>query len=291
MGEILDTKEENKHYVKKLKEQVLSLQKAGVVPRLVVYDWQKDADSSIYSRMLEKKFDQWGLLCTVRRFSDSASAEEVYEQFAEDAKDPSCHGILPLYPLPDSLDRWRLEERIPPKKDVDGLGSYHLAQWMSHRTPKEKDLFFSNGAVASLLRFCDCKHIALQGKHVTLLGSGRLLGKPLGMALLQRGATVTWITSKSESVREILALSDIVVVAVGKAEYFDRSYFSPHHIVLDLGSHQSGDRIVGDTARDVPAYVSRISAVPGGISRFTTTILAEHVLRACILQEEEKTYE
>ena len=127
--------------------------------------------------------------------------------------------------------------------------------------------------------------IAIEGKHVVVVGRSLVIGRPVAMMLLERNATVTVCHSRTENLPAVVKAADIVVLATGRARAYDKTYFSPGQIVLDVGINMDEDgNLCGDadfdSAEGVLGDEGAITPVPRGIGGVTTSVLMKHVIEA-----------
>jgi methylenetetrahydrofolate dehydrogenase (NADP+)/methenyltetrahydrofolate cyclohydrolase len=195
--------------------------------------------------------------------------------------DPAVHGILVQLPLPKPIDPDTVTERIDPRKDVDGLHPYNIGRLALKRP---------------LLRPCTpygCMTLLrdtgedLVGKHAVIIGQSNIVGRPMALELLMARCTVTICHSATCDLPGIVRGADILVAAVGKAQFVRGDWIRPGAIVLDVGMNRDAEgKLCGDV--DFAAAKERaswITPVPGGVGPMTIATLLANTLRAAELQE------
>jgi len=206
----------------------------------------------------------------------TAKTEEVVSAVKAVGEDLSYTALIVQLPLPAGIDEAAVLDAIPPQKDADGLHPYNLgllaqgrAEWVA-ATP---------WGIVELLRYYG---LSVAGKHVVVLGRGRLVGTPLSILLSRHApygqATVTLCHSQTPSLYHFTRQADIVVSAVGKPHWLPAEAVSEGVILIDVGIHRVGGRIVGDIHPDALAKASAATPVPGGVGPLTVAALLWNVM-------------
>jgi methylenetetrahydrofolate dehydrogenase (NADP+) / methenyltetrahydrofolate cyclohydrolase len=186
--------------------------------------------------------------------------------------DPSVDGILLQHPVPAGIDERAAFEAIAPWKDVDGVTMHSFAA-MAFDEPG-----FVSCTPGGILRLLDEYEVDIVGRHAVVVGRSPILGKPVGMLLLARHATVTYCHSRTRELDEIVKTADIVVAAVGKANFVRGAWIKPGAVVIDAGYNEGN---VGDVAFDEAVErASLITPVPGGVGPMTIALLVEQTVAA-----------
>jgi methylenetetrahydrofolate dehydrogenase (NADP+)/methenyltetrahydrofolate cyclohydrolase len=186
--------------------------------------------------------------------------------------DPAVHGILLQHPVPGHIDERAAFEAIAPHKDVDGVTSYSFAA-MAFGFPG-----FHSATPGGIIRLIDAYGVDPTGKHAVVIGRSPILGKPVGMLLLGRNATVTFCHSRTRDLPSVTRTADILVAAVGKPEFVRGDWVKPGAVVIDAGYNPGN---VGDVASDeVVAVASLLSPVPGGVGPMTIAVLLDQTVTA-----------
>jgi methylenetetrahydrofolate dehydrogenase (NADP+)/methenyltetrahydrofolate cyclohydrolase len=245
---------------------------AGRPPCLAAVLVGADPASVTYVKMKRARCERVGVTSRLTELSDEATTGEVVEAIAALSADPGVDGILLQHPVPDGVDERRAFEAIAPGKDVDGVTKDSFAA-----------MAFGLGGFASctpagIMRLLDEYGVDPAGRHAVVLGRSPILGKPVGMLLLARDATVTYCHSRTVDLPSIVRTADIVVAAVGRPNFVRGEWIKPGAVVIDAG--YSGGKI-GDVAfAEAAAVASLITPVPGGVGPMTIAILIEQTVVA-----------
>lgn len=197
------------------------------------------------------------------------SEEELLSLIDELNQAEHIHGILVQLPLPLHINTERILSQINPGKDVDGFHSYNLGklvrglEGLRACTP------------LGIMRLLDEYNIELASRHVVVVGRSTIVGKPMGLLLLERDATVSFAHSKTKNLPELCRSADIVICAVGKPRFFDASYFKEGAVVIDVGINlDENGKLCGDVDEvSVNSRVSALTPVPGGVGPMTRAML------------------
>jgi methylenetetrahydrofolate dehydrogenase (NADP+)/methenyltetrahydrofolate cyclohydrolase len=234
--------------------------------------------SHIYVRNKRKACDQVGITSWLHELSATTSQAQLVELIDRLNADPAVHGILVQLPLPKQIDEATIIRTVAAAKDVDGFGPESLGLLAAGHpcflpcTP--------HGVQQLLLR----NGIDTAGKHVAIVGRSIIVGKSLALILLQKGkgadATVTVCHSKSKDIGAVTRTADIVVVAIGQAQFLKADMVRPGAVVVDVGMNRLADgKLVGDVDFEaVRAVASAITPVPGGVGPMTITMLLHNTL-------------
>lgn len=209
--------------------------------------------------------------------ADTASADVV--QLVENlSKDPGVDGILVQHPVPAHVDERAVFEAIVPGKDVDGVTTASFAA-MAFGEPG-----FASCTPGGIMRLLDAYDVDPAGQHAVVIGRSPILGKPAGMLLLARDATVTYCHSKTAELPDVVATADIVVAAVGRPELIRGEWIKPGAVVVDAGYNPGN---VGDVDYAGAAERARlITPVPGGVGPMTIAVLLAQTVDAAYLASQ-----
>jgi len=237
--------------------------------------------SQVYVRNKQKACEKAGFESWLHHLDEHTSQEKLLELIHQLNKDSRVHGILVQLPLPKHIHTDTVLDAVTALKDVDGFGPDNLGLLTSGRprflpcTP--------HGVFVMLQRY----NIPVSGKHVVVLGRSTIVGKPMGLILLQNGvdATVTICHSKTANLKEITLQADILVAAIGRAEFVKADMVKSGAVVIDVGINRLEDgRLVGDVDyAPVAQIASAITPVPGGVGPMTITMLLHNTLEAAKL--------
>lgn len=254
-----------------------ALQEKGVSPTLAILRVGTRADDVAYESAAIRRCQKIGINVQLYTLPSSCSADALFAAIDEINHNDLIHGCLMFRPLADRSTEEAACDRLSPKKDVDGMTRASLAHVYSG-----SGAGFAPCTAEACVRLLEYYGYELSGRRAVVLGRSLVVGRPLAMLLMQKDATVTICHSRSVNEQEISRAADIVVAAVGRPEHVGASYFRTGQIVLDVGIHERADgTLCGDVLSNAAEAAEAYSPVPGGIGSLTTSILAEHVIRAC----------
>jgi len=254
---------------------VAKLVAQGVTPGLAVVLVGEDPGSVSYVRMKEHDCAAVGIRSFDYRMPAETTQVELDALVETLNADPEIHGILVQMPLPDHLDPERVIALIDPSKDADGFHPENLGR-LVRGTPGLRAC-----TPWGVMRMLDHYGIDPAGKHAVVIGRSTIVGKPMGLMLLEANATVTVCHSKTADLRGICRQADILVAAVGRARMVDETYVKPGAVVIDVGINRTDDGLVGDVDYDrVETLASAITPVPGGVGPMTRAMLVANTVQA-----------
>ncbi|MFH9942409.1 bifunctional 5,10-methylenetetrahydrofolate dehydrogenase/5,10-methenyltetrahydrofolate cyclohydrolase [Streptomyces murinus] len=246
--------------------------RTGVVPCLATVLVGEDPASVTYVRMKQNRCRKAGITSRHVALPASTSTAELVGTLRELSADPTVHGILLQHPVGDHVDERAAFEAIAPEKDVDGVTFASFAT-MSFGLPG-----FVSCTPGGILRLLDEYGVELAGKRAVVVGRSAILGKPVGMLLLARDATVTYCHSRTRDLSAAVREADIVVAAVGRPRLLRAQDIKPGAVVIDAG-YNAGN--VGDVDFDSAVErASLITPVPGGVGPMTIATLLEQTVTA-----------
>ena len=232
-----------------------------------------DYGSLAYEKRMRKVANELSVEVISLRLLKTVSEEKLIDEISKLNEDLTVDGILLQLPLPKGFNTVRVIEAIDYQKDVDGVHPYNLG-WLFSGYPKV--IPCTPKAVMRLLGEYD---IELKGKNVVIVGRSNSVGKPLFSLMSKADATVTLCHSKTRDLFQLTQKADIIVTAIGVANYFDESYFNENSIIIDVGINQGENGICGDVAYHLVAdKVQAITPVPKGIGSLTMTMLFENLV-------------
>jgi methylenetetrahydrofolate dehydrogenase (NADP+)/methenyltetrahydrofolate cyclohydrolase len=249
-------------------------------PYLVIVSVGDDPASKIYIKNKMKAADEVGI--DVFHFpmavldDGSPTTEYVQGIVANLNEDDSIDGIMVQLPLPSHLDERAIIDTIDPAKDVDGLTTTNIGRLRSGQ-PCLKPC-----TAAGIIDLCKYYGIELDGKDVTIVGRSNIVGKPQAMLLLHEDATVTVCHSKTQNLAEITKTADILVVAIGKADFVTGDMVKAGAAVIDVAMNRKADgKLTGDVDfESVFPVAGAITPVPGGVGPMTITMLLKNTVTA-----------
>lgn len=244
----------------------------GRRPCLVAVLVGRDPSSVTYVRMKRRQCESAGVESRLVELSEEATTAQVVDIITGLSANRAVDGILLQHPVPQQIDERAAFEAIRPSKDVDGVTMHSFAS-MAFDLPG-----FASCTPAGIMRLLDEYGIALGGRHAVVVGRSPILGKPVGMLMLARDATVTFCHSHTRDLAGIVRSADIVVAAVGRPNFIRGSWLRPGAVVIDAGYNNGS---IGDVAfEEAERVASFITPVPGGVGPMTIAILIEQTVQA-----------
>ncbi|MBR9690878.1 bifunctional methylenetetrahydrofolate dehydrogenase/methenyltetrahydrofolate cyclohydrolase FolD [Candidatus Woesearchaeota archaeon] len=233
--------------------------------------------SKLYVNMKQKACKEVGMDSYKYEFQKNISEEEVLSIIKTLNKDKKIHGILVQLPVPDHIDEKKIIHAINPDKDVDCFHTENVGE-MFIEPDYEKILPATPKGVIKLI---ESTGIDIKGKNAVVVGRSNIVGKPVGMLLLQKHATVTYCHSRTKNLKEHTKYADILIAAVGRHELIKADMVKKGAVVIDVGINKVGAKVVGDVdfnkVKKVAAY---ITPVPFGVGPMTIAMLLENTLIA-----------
>jgi len=251
-------------------------EQAGAPPVLATVLVGEDPGSVSYVRMKRSRAARAGIDARLVELPATTSTSELVKVITALSGDPAVHGILLQHPVPPQIDERAAFEAIHPGKDVDGVTMHSFAA-MAFGLPG-----FASATPGAIMRLLDAYDVPISGQHAVVIGRSPILGKPVGMLLLARDATVTYCHSRTRGLPQIVATADIVVAAVGRPEFVRGDWLKPGAVVIDAGYNPGP---AGDVAFAEAAEVaSLITPVPGGVGPVTIAVLLAQTVDAAFRQ-------
>jgi methylenetetrahydrofolate dehydrogenase (NADP+)/methenyltetrahydrofolate cyclohydrolase len=256
------------------------LKASGCVARLAAVLVGDDPASQVYVRNKERACLKAGIASDLHRLPANTSQQQLMDLIAQLNHDPLVHGILVQLPLPKHLEATMVLDAVLPSKDVDGFHPENVGLMLQGR---HRFLPCTPHGVMKLLEF---EKIQVAGQHAVIIGRSDIVGKPMAGLLLQKGAdaTVTVCHSRTKNIAEMTRQADILIAAVGIAEFVKESMVKPGAVVIDVGINRVGDRLLGDVDTEaVSRQASAITPVPGGVGPMTIAMLLQNTVHAARL--------
>ena len=263
----------------KLKEESAAFEKeTGICPGLSVVLVGDDAASQIYVRNKKKACEEVGFRSEIYTLPAETRQSELLELIAVLNGRSDIHGILVQSPLPGGLDEREVIYAIDPSKDVDAFHPVNVGRIM------RGDPIFVPCTPAGIMALLAEYGIDPKGKHCVVIGRSNIVGKPMAMLLLHADGTVTVCHSKTSGLAELTRTADIVVSAVGKADFLKGDMIKEGAVVIDVGMNRDENgKLTGDVNFDeCAAKASYITPVPGGVGPMTITMLMKNTLAAAV---------
>ncbi len=248
----------------------------GVRPGLAVVLVGDDPASAVYVRNKKKACDTAGLYVDDHTLPATTTQEELLKLINQLNADPKIHGILVQLPLPSQIDSQTVLNAVLPEKDADGFHPYNIGRLVAG------DPLFVPCTPKGVIRMIESTGQTIEGKRAVVLGRSNIVGKPVAMLLMHRHATVTICHSRTQDLPGMCREADILVAAIGKAQFVKADMVKPGAVVIDVGINRLGDgRLVGDVDFEpVKERAGWLSPVPGGVGPMTIAMLLANTLEA-----------
>ena len=252
------------------------VEKTGVRPGLAVVLVGDDPASAVYVRNKKKACDTAGLHVADYALASTTKQEDLLHLITQLNTDPKIHGILVQLPLPSHIDSQEVLNAVSPEKDADGFHPYNIGRLV------EGNPLFVPCTPKGVIRMIESTGQAIEGKRAVVLGRSNIVGKPVAMLLLHRHATVTICHSRTKDLPGMCREADILVAAIGKAQFVKGDMVKSGAIVIDVGINRLDDgRLVGDVDFDqVKERAGWLSPVPGGVGPMTIAMLLANTVEA-----------
>ena len=248
----------------------------GYAPGLAVVIVGEDPASQVYVRNKKKACEEVGFYSEVYALPEATEQDELNALVDRLNADDKIHGILVQLPLPKHLDENEVLLRIDPSKDVDAFHPYNVGKIMIG------DYDFLPCTPAGVMALLERSGIDPAGKKCVVIGRSNIVGKPMAMLLLHANGTVTVCHSRTRDLAAVCREADILVVAIGRADFVGADMVKPGAVVIDVGMNRRADgKLTGDVDfATVAPKASYITPVPGGVGPMTITMLMQNTLTA-----------
>ncbi|MCG7406310.1 bifunctional methylenetetrahydrofolate dehydrogenase/methenyltetrahydrofolate cyclohydrolase FolD [Paenibacillus sp. ACRRX] len=275
-GSLMNGKTVSAAMREEMKQEVDRLTAKGVQPGLAVVLVGEDAASQVYVNSKHKTCLELGYYSEVHRLPADTTESDLLALIETLNGQSTIHGILVQLPLPKHINEKAVIDAIAVAKDVDG---FHPVSVGNLVIGDESLLPCTPAGVIELLK----RHeVDIAGKHAVVIGRSNIVGKPVSLLLQRENATVTMCHSRTANMKELTRQADILVVAIGRANFVDRSFLKPGVVVIDVGMNRlENGKLAGDVDfEDVKDLCDWITPVPGGVGPMTITMLMYNTLKA-----------
>ncbi len=285
MAEIIDGKKISEEIFSEIQSE---LSKYKVKPGLGLILVGNNPASEIYVKMKGKKCEELGYYSVTEKHPDSITEEQLLLQIEAFNSDKKIHGILVQLPLPKHINEIKIIEAIDYKKDIDGFHPINAGRLLIGKK------CFVPCTPAGIMELISRYKIETSGKNIVVLGRSNIVGKPIANLLLQKNknanATVTVCHSATENISEHTKQADIIIAAIGKANFVKAEMIKDGCVIIDVGinriedsTKKSGYKIVGDVDYDSCFNkASMITPVPGGVGPMTIAMLMKNTLDSAL---------
>lgn len=272
---LIDGRAVAKAFKEEIAQRTQAMIAQGVTPHLAVVLVGEDPASQVYVRNKENGCIKAGIRSTVIRLEEDCTQQELEETVKRLNADASVDGILVQLPLPKHLNEASVLRLIDPDKDVDGFHAMNSGRLMNGQPG------FVPCTPLGVMKLLEAYGIDPAGKHAVVIGRSNIVGKPMAMLLLRANATVTICHSRTQNLAEITRQADILVAAVGRANFVTADMVKAGAAVIDVGINRVDGKIVGDVDFDaVSGVAGYITPVPGGVGQMTIAMLLANTLDA-----------
>jgi len=265
-----DTRAEIAKGIEELKES------SGITPGLAAVLVGDDPASEIYVRNKRKACEKVGIYSEEHKLSAETTEQELLEVVNKLNNDDKIHGILVQLPLPAHINYTNILRTVSPFKDVDGFHPENVGRLV------EGNPRFISCTPYGIIKMLDYYNIEIKGAEAVVVGRSNIVGKPVGMLLLHRHATVTTCHSRTKDLKEVTKRADILVAAIGRANFITEDMVKEGVVIIDVGINRNDEgKLTGDVdfaaVKDKASY---ITPVPGGVGPMTITMLLWNTLES-----------
>ncbi len=263
-----------------LEEAKSKIKNNGLDITLAIILVGNDEASKIYIKAKQKACEEVGINVALFELDNNTTEDTIIDLINKLNKDDDITGIILQSPIPDGLDYNRCISYIDSKKDVDGFTKDNI-----YNLYLNKDCILPC-TVKGIIRLLKEYDIAIDGANVVIVGRGNIVGKPLGLALLNENASVTWTHSKTKDLAFYTKNADIVISAVGKAHIISDDMVKDGAVVIDVGISKQEGHIIGDVDFDmVKNKASFISPNPKGVGPMTVAMIIDNLIEMKIKEK------
>ena len=276
-AKLIDGKKIAEKIISEIKDKVITNQSEGIAPPgLAVIQVGKDPASSVYVRNKRKACEEVGMKSFNFDLDQSTTQKELIELVESLNNNTEVNGILIQLPLPSHINETIVIETINPSKDVDGFHPYTIGRLMQ-RIPLLRPC-----TAIGVITMLEAIEIDPKGMNAVIVGASNLVGRPLNLELLLKGATTTVCHKFTKNLKDHVMSADILAVAVGKPNFIPGSWIKEGAIVFDIGiNRDENGKLTGDVDFDsAKEKASWISPVPGGVGPMTVAMLIKNTLLA-----------
>jgi methylenetetrahydrofolate dehydrogenase (NADP+) / methenyltetrahydrofolate cyclohydrolase len=276
-----------------LAERVSLLKARGIQPGLAFVRVGEDPASKVYVGRKEKTSGELGILSETHVLPETTSEPDLLKLIAKLNADARMHGILVQAPLPKQIRQEVIYASVLPTKDVDGFHPVNVGKLMLG-----DDTGFKPCTPAGVMELLARAGVTTDGAEVVILGRGNIVGKPMAAMLCQKGrnanSTVTICHSATRDIKMHCRRADIIIAAMGVAEFVKADMVKPGAVVMDVGVNRiadgttkTGSRLVGDVAfAEVQPIAGKITPNPGGVGPMTIAMLMKNTVRAAEMSSQ-----
>ena len=269
---------DGKEFSKKILEEISNEQKEIVERKnvrlagLAVIIVGENPASQVYVRNKTRACEKVGFYSETIKLEENISEDDLIKKIEELNEDDKIDGILVQLPLPKHIDELKVVNSIKPEKDVDGFSNVNVGKMVIGDGSG-----FLSCTPYGIMQLLEGYDIDVDGKDVVVVGRSNIVGKPMAMMLIQKGATVQVCNSRTKDLSKKLKKADIIVVAVGVPRMIKATDVKEGVVVIDVGINRVDGKLCGDVDyEDVAQKASYITPVPGGVGPMTIASLIKN---------------
>ena len=289
-AQLIDGKAISAQIHSETKARTVALRERGITPGITFVRVGEDPASRAYVRMKGQKADELGIKSETVVLDEKATQADLLALIEKLNRNPKVHGILVQAPLPKHLKEDEIFSAIDYRKDVDGFHPVNVGKLLLGQSP-----LFKPCTPAGVHELLIRSGIPISGAEVVVLGRGNIVGKPMAAILMQKDkhadATVTVLHSRSRNIAEHCRRADILIAAMGQAQFVKGDMVKPGAVVIDVGVNRvddpaakNGYRLVGDIDFEAVSQVAGyVTPNPGGVGPMTIAMLLSNTVRAAEL--------
>lgn len=280
VGNLIDGRAISAQILTELSARVAALKARSIQPGLAFVRVGEDPASKVYVGRKEKACADLGMFSQTHVLPENASEEELLALIGKLNSDSRLHGILVQAPLPKQIREAVVYSTVSPKKDVDGFHPINVGKLMLGDPTG-----FHPCTPAGIRELLARSGTKTQGAEVVVLGRGNIVGKPMAAMLCQKeknaNATVTICHSGTRDIQGHCRRADIIIAAIGVAEFVKADMVKPDAVVIDVGVNRVAGKLVGDVDfKNVQPIAGKITPNPGGVGPMTIAMLMSNTVRA-----------
>ena len=280
MAVMIDGKAVSARLRQKMAAEVAAMKEAGVVPGLAVVLVGENPASQVYVRNKIKACEELGIRSQDYRLPEDTTQEALLDLVGELNRREDIHGILVQLPLPGQIQEGAVIAAIAPEKDVDAFHARNVGKIV------QGSYNFLPCTPAGVMELIRSTGVSVQGKECVVVGRSNIVGKPMALLMLHENATVTICHSRTRDLGEVTRRADILIVAIGKANFITKDMVKPGAVVIDVGMNRDENgKLCGDVDfAGVEPVAGYLTPVPGGVGPMTITMLMGNTITAAKLQ-------
>ncbi len=275
-AKIIDGKKISEELRLSIGEAVKNRPEGSRAPGLAVIIAGNNPASRIYVNNKKKACEICGFNSYEYALEENTDEKELLALIEKLNKDDSIDGILCQLPLPSHIDENKVIDAISPEKDVDGFSPVNVGNLVAGKP------CFAPCTPAGVVEMLKYEGIEISGKHCVIVGRSNIVGKPAALLMLRENATVTICHSKTKDLAQEVRRADIVIAAIGKANFITADMVKEGAVVIDVGINRlENGKVTGDVDFDsVKEKAAAITPVPGGVGPMTITMLMKNTLES-----------